>query len=641
MSGIAGMYHTDGRPVDSQNIGRMVDAQAHRGPDGMNVWRDEEVALGHLMMHTTPEAVYEEQPMKSRDGQLVLTADARIDNRDELISRLQLVRPKDRPITDAELILLAYERWGTDCPEHLLGAFAFAIWDAREEHLFCARDHVGLRPFYYCVSEQSFLFGTEINGLLAHPDVSDRVNEVRIADFLARIHLSKEYTFYEDIVRLPPGHCAVVNPHGFQKRAYWEVTLPPVLELDSEEEYAEAFREVFAKAVNCRLRSNTPVGSLLSGGLDSSSVTVMARELSEDELHTFSVVFSETKETDEREYIEAVLGTNEYQSHFIDGNDYTGYDYLEQLKRSCLHHHRPLLGTNLVLGRVHEKISDLGINVVLDGHGGDEVLSHGYGYRIQLAREGKWRNLIHDLRRGQKTKTAYWQGDFLLYLLYHGPFPYRLGKKLARLVSPLLQAHGGDRSNTLPTSSKLVRNVAIESRRKQHKKNRAAHTERDDHFSKLSESIQPEALEELNHKASAHSVETRLPFWDRRLIDFCLAVPSSRKRKDGTGRQIARAGLSNMLPRKVLTRKDKTRFSDSLAHALAASSSDPLRDVEEMRDELSSYIDLENLLPVMRRFLEEPRVSQKSDLFTTLETLKLAYFLLYEKKSPPDTPIQC
>src|SRR4028118_649697 len=162
MSAIAGIYYLDGRPVDCADLGRMVDTLAHRGPDGADVWCEESVGLGHRMLWTTPESLLEKLPLVDQTGNLVITADARIDNRDELIEVLGLTDHPAEKITDSQLILAAYERWGDRCPEYLLGDFAFAIWDRRQQQLFCARDHMGVKPFYYYHSDRLLVFASEI-----------------------------------------------------------------------------------------------------------------------------------------------------------------------------------------------------------------------------------------------------------------------------------------------------------------------------------------------------------------------------------------------------------------------------------------------------------------------------------------------
>src|SRR5918998_450263 len=183
MSGIVGIFYLDGRPLDPGLLRRMSESIAHRGPDGAGAWGEERgIGLGHQLFHTTPESLGEMQPLTDRGGNVVLTADARIDNRDELFATLDL---DDRPrgeVGDGELILAAYKKWGERCPERLLGDFAFAIWDRRKQKFFCARDHMGLKPFYYYRSGNIFVFASEIKALLRIPEVPQRLNEVAVAD---------------------------------------------------------------------------------------------------------------------------------------------------------------------------------------------------------------------------------------------------------------------------------------------------------------------------------------------------------------------------------------------------------------------------------------------------------------------------
>src|SRR5207245_10257224 len=179
--------------------------------------------------------------------------------------------------TDAALILAAYERWGERCPEHLLGDFALAIWDARRATLFCARDHFGVKPFYYHHAPgRLFCFASEIKGLVALAEVPRRLNETRVADYLVPLLEDKEITFYEEIVRLPPAHRMAVTREGVRMEQYWALDPEREIRMKSDGEYAEAFREIFTEAVRWRLRSAIPVESMSSGVLDSSSIGVWA-----------------------------------------------------------------------------------------------------------------------------------------------------------------------------------------------------------------------------------------------------------------------------------------------------------------------------------------------------------------------------
>jgi asparagine synthase (glutamine-hydrolysing) len=196
MSGIVGICYLDGRPVESLQLDRMLASIAHRGQDGSAVWRAGSVGLGHCMLWTTPESLHEKLPLESESGDLVTTADARIDNREELITALSINHYLDQVITDSQLILNAYEKWGEACPAHLIGDYAFAIWDGQERTLFCARDHIGARPFYYYKSERIFIFASEIKALLTNELVPRRLNELRVADHLAFFIEDKTITYF-------------------------------------------------------------------------------------------------------------------------------------------------------------------------------------------------------------------------------------------------------------------------------------------------------------------------------------------------------------------------------------------------------------------------------------------------------------
>jgi len=631
MSGIAGIYHTDGRSVNESVLRRLLDAQSHRGPDGTGIEGRASVALGHLAMHTTPEAVYENQPQMDRDGRLVLTADARIDNRSALISELGAGQNGERPVTDADLIVRAYRRWGTTCPEHLRGAFAFAIWDPREHRLFCARDRMGLRPFHYVWSEPRFVFGSEINALLAHPAVPRRINDTRVADFLARIHLSNEYTFYEDISRLPPGHCALIDREGMDVHAYWTLTLPEERDLGSEAAYAEAFRAVFSSAVEDRLRANGPVGSFLSGGLDSSSVTATARAASSGDLHTFSATYEQTPSVDEREYIRAVLKQGDYHSHVVDGNDYDPLKEFPEFSRAL--QKATLAHTPSQMWMLNRAVRDAGLNVVLDGHGGDEVASHGHGYPGQLARERRWGALARDLRGSLQNAAVSWPGVFLTYWLRHGGLPDRIGRKLLGLLRSAGLVGGKQEPSPRLISSDLARRTQISDRKRRHRKQgpAAASSERQYHFRQLTTTIQPAVLEELNHLASARSVEPRFPFWDLRVVEFCLSLPPSVKRKQGVGRQILKFGLASVLPNQVRTRTDKTGFRPSVTHALAHSALDLQSVAREMEEALAPYVDVEVARSTVDRFVQDPDAARPADVIAVLQLLRLGCFLKQER----------
>ncbi|MGB3560233.1 MAG: lasso peptide isopeptide bond-forming cyclase, partial [Geitlerinemataceae cyanobacterium] len=402
MSGIVGIFNLDDRTVDRQQLDRMVDVLAHRGPDGANIWSEGSVGFGHRMLWTTPESLLETFPLANTTGNVVLTSDARIDNRDELIQKLDLTDRPAEKITDSQLILSAYEKWGENCPQYLLGDFAFAIWDGRQQSLFCARDHFGVKPLYYHYQPgKAFYFASEIKALLSLPEIPHRVNEVRIADYLAPMLKDQCITAYEGIFRLPPAQTMTVSASGdIHRQTYWTLEVKEELRLNSDEEYAAAFREIFTEAVRCRLRSAFSVGSHLSGGLDSSSVTCVARNLLRSQgtkLHSFSNVFDTVTECDERQFIDPIVAQGDLIPHYLHP-DRTGplsqwEDIFPADEEPCL------IGANgyLVWG-LNRAAQDAGVRVVLDGFDGDTTVSHGMGYFAELARQGKWESFMAEAK---------------------------------------------------------------------------------------------------------------------------------------------------------------------------------------------------------------------------------------------------
>src|ERR1700722_8517306 len=203
MSGLVGIFRRDGELASADSLMEAVGAIVHRGPDASGVWLKQSIGLGHCMLWTTPESEHEPFPFEDPESGLVITSDARIDNRTELIESLRLRKPHDE-ITDSSLILEAYKKWGEESPAHLVGDFAFAIWDRRNDKIFCARDAMGVKSFYYFLSDKVFVFASEIKAINRFPEVPRRLNEVRVLDHLVNLFEDRTITFYKDILRLPP-----------------------------------------------------------------------------------------------------------------------------------------------------------------------------------------------------------------------------------------------------------------------------------------------------------------------------------------------------------------------------------------------------------------------------------------------------
>lgn len=306
MSGIVGIIHTDGSPVDEAMLVRMTRFMSYRGPDKQDTWINNNVGFGHALLRTTFESEHEHQPLFEND--LYITADVRIDGRSDLIRKLESATAKDlRAGPDVELLLHAYRVWGNDCVQHLLGDFAFAIWDARKQLLFCARDHMGVKPFYYVRKGKTFLFSNTINCLRTHPDVSDDLNEQAIGDFLLfGWNYEPRSTAFSNIHCLPPAHTLTLQNDNINAARYWSLPEENPIQYRRSSEYVEHFKELLDTAVGDRLRTDR-VGVSMSGGLDSPSIAATARKLLANrgnsfDLRAYTIVYDRLFRDEERHY---------------------------------------------------------------------------------------------------------------------------------------------------------------------------------------------------------------------------------------------------------------------------------------------------------------------------------------------------
>jgi asparagine synthase (glutamine-hydrolysing) len=279
LSGIAGIFHRNGAPIDRELLLSLADFLFYRGPDSRAIWMDGSIGLVHTLLRTTRESLGEHQPA-SLEGRYWIVADARLDSRDELIAELQRSRRKVPPSTpDGELLMHAYATWGSPCVDRLRGDFSFAIWDAGHKHLFCARDHFGIKPFYYAQLGELFLFSNTLNCVRLHPGVTGELNDAAIGDFLLfGLNYDQATTSFRDIQRLPPAHCLTFSAEGLRIKRYWTPPTDGRIRYSKSEEYVENFQLLLQAAVADRLRLER-VGLLLSGGLDSSSVAAVAKEI--------------------------------------------------------------------------------------------------------------------------------------------------------------------------------------------------------------------------------------------------------------------------------------------------------------------------------------------------------------------------
>ena len=314
MSGIVGILRTDGGAAKPSLIWALTKSLTFRGPDAQGAWCEGPVGFGHALLRTTREAVCEQQPL-TLDGQTWIIAAARVDERHELVSKLKAHgRQTHLDVPDVELVLHAYHVWEADCVEYLLGDFAFAIWDSQKQRLFCARDHMGVKPFYYAHVGPWLLFSNTLECLQLHPAVSNKLNDLAIADFLLfGSNQDPSTTSFHDVRRLPAAHTLTWSDKGLQLRQYWSLPIEEPIHYRSKSEYVDQFVELLRGAVSDRLRTDR-VGIFMSGGLDSPALAATAVDLlgnrsTPDPVQAFTFVYNSLIPDSERSYAASVAAT--------------------------------------------------------------------------------------------------------------------------------------------------------------------------------------------------------------------------------------------------------------------------------------------------------------------------------------------
>jgi asparagine synthase (glutamine-hydrolysing) len=594
MSGICGIVSFDGAQPSAPEIEIVLEPLKRRGPDGANVWTGDGVALGHTLLATTPEAVVEKLPLYHAESGCTITADARLDNRDELFARLGL---PDVDISDGELIVRAYLKWGGACVDHLLGDFAFAVWDERQRRLFCARDQMGMRQLTYAhLPGRALVFATEPAAVLRHPAVPNDLNPGRIADFLDDLeHSTLTETFYAAISRLPPAHTLTFDHAGLRLHKYWRLITPPELSLASHREYEEAFLEVFAAAVRARLRSPGPVGAMLSGGMDSSSVVAVAAQILASEgsgpLPSFSVIDSDPTTCAETRAIRAASEISGIEPHFVSLRDLD--DYRDELLRLTREQAEPFDAHMGLIRAAYLAAHRRGLKVVLDGVAGDIALNSD-SLVARLLRRGRLLAALQEARGERKIWGATWPVWKSLSTAAARAWLPRRVRALRRRAHWWLQDRRIGRVGLIRRD--FADRVDLRGRRRLLRA-------RDAFFDRLDEDERRRrieyaslfvARERYDRVASAVAIEPRDPFMDVRVLEFCLSLPWEQLQAGGWPKLLLRRAMAGKLPDTVRWRQGKEHLGPAFTRELLGPLAVAEARSDRTRETIAPYIHLDS-----------------------------------------------
>jgi asparagine synthase (glutamine-hydrolysing) len=594
VSGILGVLHLDGHPVEEQLLSVLTKALEFRGPDGSSTWRDGPVGLATTALDSSLDAEGARQPC-SLDGNTWITSDLRLDGRDELCRELEARgRAGLRGCTDAELTLHAYAAWGPAMIEHLLGDFAFAIWDRQEGTLFCGRDRFGIKPLYYASLGETVVVSNTVDSVRAHPDFTDDLDEVAIAEFLLfNFNGQPERTAFADIRKLPPAHTMTwrcgTSP---DPKRYWDLSVGELTRYRNGQDYVDHFLDLFSRAVADRLRCER-ASVLMSGGLDSTSVAWMASR-TVPELDAFTFGYDRLIVDEEYRFAAAVGEALGIEVHFLGLDE----DLPEDLWNPDMEGNQAVPPEPVDLP-VTDRISHLmrhmapDIRVCLTGQGGDPLL--------HLSR----RDFVEHFRRGRLGALVqvanYWRS--------HGRLP-RVGMRAS--IKRHLQGIRADELPVYPSwlEPELEARLRLKDRWQEELTKLAEATpQRGNADGRGRTKIRPWAHDDLTAPvwtavfesydpgATRFAAEVRHPFFDLRLVEYLLSVPPLPWLVD---KELLREAMKNRLPESVRDRP-KTPLGGYAAHEQLVRNPQP--DLERIVEAsgIDRYVDVKGFLKIARR----------------------------------------
>jgi asparagine synthase (glutamine-hydrolysing) len=536
----------------------MNELLAHRGPDDQGVWQSEDRATGlaHRRLTIIDLSDTGHQPMVGEDGN-VLTYNGEIYNYLELREALG-DSWRFRSTSDTETILAAYARYGASCVDHLRGMFAFALWDGAR--LFCARDRFGIKPFYYAVVGDTFIFASEVKALVPFLESVDTDPEA-FAEYLTFQHPIGEHTLFKGVQQLMPGHCLSVERGEVRVHRYWDVDYK--IDWDHGHDYFQKrLRELIEDSVELHLRSDVPVGSYLSGGIDSSLVATLARGYSDGNRLAFHGKFTDHPGYDESGYAETAAAACDSDLKQL---EITADDFVEHIGNVIYHLDYPVAGPGSFPQYMVSGLASKHVKVVLGGQGGDEIFGGYARYLIayfeqciKAAVDGTYKDgnfvvtaesIIPNLgvlREYKPLIRKFWQ---------EGLFD-DLDSRYFRLINRSTQLHDEIEWDELGDHGVFERFQAIFNNRNNVRKE--AYFDSMTHFD--FKCLLPALLHVEDRVSMAHGLESRVPLLDHPLIEFMATVPANIKFKDGRMKHLLKIASADVLPDSILNRRDKMGF---------------------------------------------------------------------------------
>jgi asparagine synthase (glutamine-hydrolysing) len=594
--GIAGLVELSLDPIPDlqRRLEVMNDIQKHRGPDGHAIWlhKSHRVGLAHRRLSIIDLSTGN-QPMRDAAGNWI-TFNGEIYNYVEL--RNELGTENFHTTSDTEVILRAYEKWGADCVSHFRGMFAFALWDEAQQLLFCARDRFGIKPFCYTTVDNTFYFASEAKTLLPFlPSIETDIEGFK--DYLTFQFCLNGKTLFKNIIELLPGHSLTVRRGQITIHRYWQVYYTRDF-LHNSSYFQEQILSILSDSIAVHLRSDVPVGSFVSGGLDSSVIASLARRVSNDEFLGFTGKFSFGSKYDESHYARLLADQADFKLYEV---DITVDDFIDNIRKVIYHLDYPVAGPGSFPQYMVSALAGKHRKVVLGGQGGDEIFGGYARYLIAYFEQcikGAIEGTLHDgnfivtyesiipnlsvLGEYKPMLQSFWK---------NGLFDSK-DKRYFQLMNraPLM----GDEVNWGALGSYTPFEVFCDIFN-------SYNVEQGSYFDNMThfdfKTFLPALLQVEDRVSMAHGLESRVPLLDHALVEFVATIPSNVKFRDGTLKRVFRDAVQDLIPDAILNRKDKMGFPVPLVEWMKEDAHEFVFDVMSTRQALTrSLVDNRKVL---------------------------------------------
>ena len=572
MCGIAGIYGAS----DKTLVKRMCDKIIYRGPDEDGYYIDDKVSLGMRRLSIIDLSTGS-QPIFNEDESIVVVFNGEIYNFKELREDLERKGHYFSTNSDTEVIVHAYEEYGYECLGRFNGMFAIALWDTNRKELFLARDRIGIKPLYYTMIDESVVFASEIKSILEYDEIKREVDEEALAEYFILRYVPAPLTMFKGIRKLEPGSYMVVNENGVKRKKYWNLEYKPIQK--NEAYFKENILKTLKDSVKRRLIADVPLGVFLSGGVDSSTITAIASDLSSEPVKTFSVGFygSEYDETPYARNVAEYFGTD----HAEEWVDIENVDLLPKL---IYHTDEPLADPAILPTYLISEVARKEVKVILSGEGGDEAFAGYDRYSSELKAYNALKYFPNPLKKlvfklGERFK----EGALKKYLLYLGSrttqensYFYRLKLRDNSHLNPEILRTENDGNNTLSLfqSDGDYLNSMLK-------------------FD-INYWLPDDLLMKVDKMTMANSLEARVPFLDHNLLQLAYGAPSNMKLK----KHLLKISAKGILPKDIMQRK-KHGFDVPIKEWFKSDTLDEYLSEERIKD--TPYLDLDKIQEVWRR----------------------------------------